>query len=288
MKRIEIQHTTRYNFDSPVKLGPHTLLVRPRQGHDLRIVSSTLNISPTAVLTWRRDLYDNMRGIAAFGEATINELAIESCVEVELYETMPLNFVVEDHALYFPFNYLPEAKSALLHYLTPNYADDPLLEDWLTPYRQLPRDTETFAVLDKLNHQIHTDLGYQVREEAGVLTPTQLLAAGKGSCRDMAALFLETCRRLGIAARFVSGYVHGPATEVGGASTHAWAEVYLPGAGWKGFDPTNCSVVGPDHIPTAVHSHPESIPPISGSFTGPEGVKTTLSVDVQINQLAEA
>ena len=103
----------------------------------------------------------------------------------------------------------------------------------------------------------------------------------------MAALFLESCRRLGMAARFVSGYVHGPATEVGGASTHAWIEVYLPGAGWKGFDPTNVAVVGPDHVPVAVHCNPEAVPPVAGTFIGPVGVAATLTVDVQINRLSE-
>jgi len=287
MKRIEIHHTTRYDFGTPVRLEPHTLLLRPRQGHDLRIASSALNISPVAVLTWRRDLYDNMRGVASFGDATTTELVIESRVEVELYETMPLNFVVEDHALYFPFSYQPEAQAALTHYLTPNYGGDPLLDAWMAPYRQLPKDTETFSVLDRLNHQIQADFQYEVREEAGVLPPAEFLSRRKGSCRDMATLFMESCRRLGIAARFVSGYVHGPATEAGGASTHAWAEVYLPGAGWKGFDPTHASVVGPDHIPTAVHSHPEAIPPVAGSFTGPPNLKPAMNVDVQINQLPD-
>jgi transglutaminase-like putative cysteine protease len=119
-----------------------------------------------------------------------------------------------------------------------------------------------------------------------VLTPAETLRLGRGSCRDFAALFLESCRRLGIAARFVSGYVHGPAAEAGGASTHAWAEVYLPGAGWKGFDPTNLAVVGPDHIPVAVHRKPESVPPIAGSFTGPKGLAPTMTVDVKISQLS--
>ena len=102
----------------------------------------------------------------------------------------------------------------------------------------------------------------------------------------MAALLLECCRRLGVAARFVGGYIHGPATEAGGAATHAWVEIYLPGAGWKGFDPSNATVVGPDHIPVAVHRDPEAIPPVAGSFTGPKGVSSVLTVDVQINQLA--
>ena len=125
----------------------------------------------------------------------------------------------------------------------------------------------------------------EVREEAGTLPPAETLRLGKGSCRDMATLFLESCRWLGVAARFVSGYVHDSAAEAGGAASHAWAEVYLPGAGWKGFDPTSAAVVGPDHIPVAVHHNPEAIPPVAGTFTGPQGVSPTLTVDVQVNQL---
>jgi transglutaminase-like putative cysteine protease len=208
-------------------------------------------------------------------------------VQVELYDTMPLDFVVEDHAVHFPFRYRREEHTALTPFLKPIYPDDPQLDDWLQPFRTSP-DTETFEILDHMNRRIHEDFAYEVREEEGVLPPAETLRLGRGSCRDLAALFLEACRRLGIAARFVSGYVHGPTTETGGAATHAWAEVYLPGAGWKGFDPTNLAVVGPDHIPVAVHRHPEAIPPVAGTFTGPEDLAPVLTVDVQIQQLGDS
>jgi transglutaminase-like putative cysteine protease len=287
MKRIAIRHTTRYRFGSPVKLGPHTLRLRPREGHDLHIATSALDIVPKAVLIWRRDLYDNVLGVAAFGNESVTELSVESRLEVELYETMPLNFVVEDHALRFPFSYSLEEQTALRPYLEPIYCDHPLLTDWLMDYRQVPMGTETFAILDRMNRRIHAELGYEVRNESGVLAPAETLRRGRGSCRDMASLFLEACRRLGVAARFVSGYVHGPATEAGGAASHAWAEVYLPGAGWKGFDPTSAAVVGPDHIPVAVHRRPGAVPPVAGSFRGPGGLLPTLSVDVQICQIPD-
>ena len=287
MKRIEIRHITRYSFGSGVRLGAHTLLLRPREGHDVRIASSTLNIVPAAMLTWRRDLYDNVMGVATFGEQPVVELSIESRLEVELYDTMPLDFLVEDHALHFPFTYGLHEQTALRPYLEPVYNDHQQLTVWLASYRQAPRGSETFAILDRMNRQIHAELAYEVREEAGVLPPAETLRRGKGSCRDTAALLLESCRRLGIAARFVSGYVHGPATEAGGAASHAWAEVYLPGAGWKGFDPSSGSIVGPDHIPVAVHHHPEAVPPVAGTFTGPQGLSPALAVDVQITQLPE-
>lgn len=286
MKRLEICHTTRYGFGFPVQLGPHALLLRPREGHDLHIATSALTIAPNASLIWRRDCYDNVQGIATFDGESVTDLSIMSRLEVELYEFAPLNFLVEEHALHYPFSYTLEEQIALGPFLDPVYHDGQRLEGWLAPYRQVPPDTETFAILDGMNRRIHEELGYEVREEAGVMAPSDTLYRGRGSCRDMAALLMDSCRRLGIAARFVSGYVHGPATEAGGASTHAWAEVYLPGAGWKGFDPTNGAVVGPDHIPIAVHHHPEAVPPVAGVYTGPDGVGSTLSVDVQINLLA--
>lgn len=283
MKLIEIHHTTDYAFGAPVVLGAHWLRLRPREGHDLRIASSVLDTDPAAALTWRRDLYDNVVAVAEFGGAPCLRLHIESRLRVELYDAAPLAFVVEEHALHFPFEYQQEERIALAPYLAPLYPDHERLERWLDAYRKVSPGTETFGVLDAMNHRIHEAFGYEVRAEEGVLTPAALLDRGKGSCRDLAALFLEACRRLGIAARFVSGYVHGPATEAGGASTHAWAEVYLPGAGWKGFDPTNLAVVGPDHIPVAVHRQPEALPPVAGTFAGPEGVASTLSVAVKIS-----
>ena len=286
MKRVAISHTTHYGFAAPVRLGQHRLFLRPREGHDLRIAGSTLVILPEAVTAWRRDFYDNVLAVASFADDAVDSLAIESNVEVELYDTMPLDFIVEDHALRYPFRYGADERNALAPYLAPVYSDDRRFADWLESVRTFGKARETFEVLAWINQRIHNDIEYRVREEEGVLPPGESLRLAVGSCRDMAALFLETCRRLGIAARFVSGYVHGPATEAGGASTHAWAEVYLPGAGWKGFDPTNDAVVGPDHVPVAVHCNPEAIPPVSGSFIGPKEVSVEMSVEVKINQMA--
>lgn len=285
MKRIEIQHSTRYNFASPVSLGNHTLLLRPREGHDLRIASSSLNVFPQASVTWRRDFYDNVLAVAAFSSNAVLELVVESRVEAELYDTMPLDFIVEEHAVRFPFEYEGEERIALRPYLEFVYGSDSRFADWLAPFRHPPTGTETFGILDLLNQQIHAGFRYEVREEEGVLPPGDLLQLGKGSCRDLSAFFLEACRHLGIAARFVSGYIHGPATEAGGAASHAWVEVYLPGAGWKGFDPTVAAIVGPDHIPVAVHRHPEAIPPVAGTFTGPENLLPQLTVNVTIRQV---
>jgi transglutaminase-like putative cysteine protease len=191
MKLIEIRHSTRYDFGAPVQLGPHELRTRPREGHDLRIVSSALTIVPDAIVTWRRDLYENVLGIVVFGRQPATQLEIESEVKVELYDTMPLDFVVEDHALRFPFEYRSEERIALDPYLKPAYPDDKRIARWLDPYRTEQKGSETFGVLDSMNRRTHEGLDYQVRELEGVLTPAETLRLGRGSCRDFAALFLE-------------------------------------------------------------------------------------------------
>jgi transglutaminase-like putative cysteine protease len=192
---------------------------------------------------------------------------------------------VENHALHFPLTYKPEEQIALRPCLEPVYTDHPKLTTWLAGYRQALGDPEIFTILDRMNRQIHAELRYESREEPGALPPAETLRGDTCSCRDMAALLLESYRRLGVAARFVSGYIHGPTTEAGGAASHAWVEAYLPGAGWKGFDPTNACVVGSDHIPVAVNHHPEAVPPGSGSFVGLPSLAPTLAVDVRISQL---
>ncbi|EQD77016.1 transglutaminase domain protein [mine drainage metagenome] len=145
---------------------------------------------------------------------------------------------------------------------------------------------QTFGLLVKLNQAINSQFHYQMREEAGVQSPAQTLAQRSGSCRDYATLFIEACRCLGFASRFVSGYLHAPATEAGFATTHAWVEIYLPGTGWKGFDPTSGEVTGNRHIAVAVARDPETVPPVSGSFIGSGTRMPRMQVNVQVSLLA--
>jgi hypothetical protein len=168
MKRIEIRHVTRYGFPSPVSLGPHVLLLRPREGHDLRIVSSVLDITPEAAVIWRRDLYDNVLGVATFEGEAAAALEIESRLAVEVYDIMPLDFLVEEYALYFPFAYRPDEDIGLGPYLKPVHPDHAGISQWLEPYRLSPNGTETFSVLDRMNSDIHSRFAYEVREEEGV------------------------------------------------------------------------------------------------------------------------
>ncbi|MCB1646980.1 MAG: transglutaminase family protein, partial [Pseudomonadales bacterium] len=274
MKRLNVFHETTYTFDQPVELGQHRLLIRPREGHDIRIESSSLNIQPLAVVKWHRDEFDNSVAIASF-EGSTRQLSIVSQVTVQHYDEWPLDFLVEDHAVTYPFAYNHDEQQALIPYLQFRPETETTLFDQWTEQFTCTGDTETYSLLSQISQAIGSELNYCVREEPGVQTAHTTLSNQSGSCRDFAWLFMHTARKLGLAARFVSGYLHDPAAEMADGATHAWAEVYLPGAGWKGFDPTSARVTGAEHIATAVSVNPESIPPVSGKFTGPLDVNST-------------
>ncbi len=283
MRRYKILHRTYYNFPEVVQLQPHTLLLRPREGHELRIESSNLDISPKATLRWRRDVEDNSVAVASFSEPT-NQLKIESEVIIQHYNEAPLDFLVADYARDYPFAYQAEDRFVLAPYLA--IATQPAvdtLKPWLAGVWQAGEKIETYSLLQRLNKTINQSLTYQLREEPGVQAPEQTLALGSGSCRDSAYLFMEAARRLGLAARFVSGYLHTPPSATDFGSTHAWAEVLLPGAGWKGFDPTIGEMVGADHIPIAVARSPQSVPPVAGAYVGAPGA--SLDVGVWVTEL---
>lgn len=269
MQRLRIEHTTEYTFDTSVMLEPHRLMLRPRGGHNLRITSSVLQITPTARLSWQRDALDNSVAIATFSSPTLS-LRIASSVLIEHYEDTPLDFTVDAHAVQYPFEYLALEARVLAPFRTPSWpGDSPAVESWLTGLGlRGAGPIETFVLLDQMNRAVHRDFRYQAREEAGVQSPARTLALGSGSCRDFAALVVEGCRTLGLASRFVSGYLHVPDSSPLDGATHAWCEAYLPGPGWKGFDPTTGEVTGTSHIPVAVAYHPEDVPPIAGSFVG--------------------
>jgi transglutaminase-like putative cysteine protease len=286
MRRINIGHVTEYLFPAPVSLLPHRLLLRPRENHNVRIESSRLDISPAHSLQWKRDVLDNSVAVASFSSAgPANRLSIASTIVIQHDEDNPFDFLLEGYAVNHPFQYAEEDEPDLTPYRQAIYpADQTEVRRWLDSLGLLA-PMETFALLDRMNRAITGQFGYRTREEPGVQPPTQTLGNGSGSCRDFAALFMDACRHLGLASRFVSGYLYTSDTEAGNASTHAWAEVYLPGAGWKGFDPTSGEVVGNRHIAVAVARHPESVPPVAGSFLGPPGLHPELRVSVRVSTL---
>lgn len=285
MRHLQIKHLTTYHYSEPVTLLPHKLLLRPREGHDIRIESIELVITPGYQLQWQRDVYDNAVAQATFIESG-RYLSISSLVLLQHYDDHPLNFLVTDYAVKYPFQYDATEYIDLCAYLTPIFAcDQAVVSSWLRQFWYVGQRVETYMLLDWINKAIATGFTYQQREEPGVQTPAVTLAKRAGSCRDFATLFIESCHHLGLAARFVSGYLYSPKLPLYLGSTHAWAEVYLPGAGWKGFDPTSGQVVGNDHIAVAVSRHPELVPPVSGSFQAKTSQTPVMNVVVEVKEI---
>jgi transglutaminase-like putative cysteine protease len=282
MQRYKIIHRTYYNYSSEVTLGTHALLLRPREDHELRIESFILKSTPEVKIFWSRDAEDNSVAIANFNQKT-RQLLVESEVIIQQYNEFPLDFIVSDYAVEYPFVYKATDQTLLSPYMIlPEESTRVILNNWVCNVYKSGESVQTYTLLQKLASYIYTTLTYGVREEPGVQSVKETLSLGSGSCRDFAHLFMEAVKCLGLASRFVSGYLYAPlmVNEVG--STHAWAEVYIPGAGWKGFDPTIGDIVGSDHIPVAVARLAESVPPISGSFTG--DAKSSLDVGVWVSQ----
>lgn len=282
MQRYKIVHRTYYNYSGDVVLGPHRLLLRPREDHELRIESFDLKITPEATLLWHRDVENNSVALASFDNPA-NQLVVESEVVIQQYNESPLDFLVSTYAIDYPFDYQDEDIILLSPYITfPSDETIDTIHAWIGNFWKRGEAIQTYSLLQRIAEYIHQTLTYCVREEPGVQPATLTLSCGTGSCRDFALLFMEAVRSLGLACRFVSGYLHAPllSDEIG--STHAWAEVYLPGAGWKGFDPTIGKIAGTDHIAVAVARLPHSIPPIAGSYVGlPE---STLTVGVWVSR----
>lgn len=283
MRRMQIDHTTEYRFEAAVTLLPHRLFLRPRESHNVRITSSRLTILPAHVLRWQRDALDNSVAIATFTEPT-NRLRIESQVLVEHYDDHPLDFLFEERARYHPFQYDHDEQANLAAFRSLVWPrDQAAVAQWVDAMG-LTSGSETFTLLDRLNRRICADLRYQARDEPGVQSPAFTLAHKRGSCRDFAALFMDACRQLGFAARFVSGYHTSYENEQGAGSTHAWAEVYLPGPGWKAFDPSAGLLAGSQHIAVAVARHPETVAPVSGSYLGPASPQPSMHVSVRVTE----
>jgi transglutaminase-like putative cysteine protease len=286
LRRYRILHRTYYNFSSEVWLGPHELRLRPRENHELRIESAILEISPTASLRWHRDAEDNAVAVATFSAST-RQLSIISDLIVQQYNEAPIEHDVDDDAARPASAYSPRDRAVLAPYvdcLAPVPGSS--FAQWLERAHTLGPPGNAAAVLLGLCRLIHTTLSYRIREEPGTQSAEDTLRRGSGSCRDFARLLMESARQLGFAARFVSGYLHAPPAADNYGATHAWAEAYLPGAGWKGFDPTLGLAVGADHFPVAVAREPEAVPPISGSITGQ--AESTLHVGVWVTPCAEA
>jgi len=286
MQRYKIIHHTWYNFTADVMPGPHTLRLRPREDHELHIESTSLDITPEASLQWHRDVEGNSVATASFATSA-SQLAIKYEVILSQYNENPLDFLVSDYAVNYPFSYQPYDRILLAPYME---VSDPqtrvLVGKWIARVWNSGQAIQTYTLVHRLSTHIHQTLRYQLREEPGVQTPGQTLSYGTGSCRDFALLLIEAARCLGLAARFVSGYLHSPTLSDTPGATHAWAEVYLPGAGWKGFDPTTGGIIGSEHFAVAVARLADSVPPVAGSFMGPPHARSSLDVGVWVTKIS--
>jgi len=283
MKRICIKHKTEYHYKEPVSFGVHRAMIRPLEGHDVHIDTLQLKIEPEADVRWVRDVYGNSIAIITFAKAA-KTLRVASDVTVDLYHDDSLSCLIDPESRSYPFQYASNEQMELLLYRVPSYPHDgPALKNWLRDLYVPGQLIDTAELLTKLNTKIFQTLKYENREEAGVRLPCQTLALGSGSCRDFAVLMMEAARHWGFGARFVTGYIQMAEGQHG--ATHAWTEIYLPGAGWRGFDPTNNKPAGTEHVPVAVSSEQEKAMPLSGTWAGPSDAFDRMEVSVQVVSL---
>jgi transglutaminase-like putative cysteine protease len=284
--KLRIVHETHYFYHDPVQLGQHRLVLRPREGHDLKVESMRLDISPAFELVWNRDIFGNSIAIVDFKERAA-ELKIVSDVLVTRSEHLLRKSWKPPREATRPPVYDPLDRLVASAYQQAIYPDDSAaVQTWLKelPF-ELPRGSH--AAVTELNRHIHHAFPSKRREERGVLTPAQTIERGSGSCRDLATLLLEAARALGIAARFASGYLDCEASELGVASTHAWTETYLPGEGWCGFDPSLGEETDEKHVVTGVSNHPRGVMPVSGYYQGTAAQFAELKVAVRFEKTSE-
>ena len=282
MITLTIRHTTTYRYRLPVWLGAHRLMLRPRESRELRLVSSEVTTTPSASLSWAHDVFGNAVATASFQGMT-DRLSIESVAVLELSASAWPVFDITAAASSYPFRYSDDEWSDLGSLAVPLHADPAgRLAAWARGFvRSSP--TDTLSMLKDLHNGVPEWIRYQSREEEGTQTPLQTLQRGWGSCRDLAVLFVEAARSLGLGARIISGYFYNPERQSSsGASTHAWAEIYLPGAGWITFDPTNRGVGGSNLIPVAVARGIAQAMPVTGSFVGMTDAFQGMSVEVDV------
>ncbi len=287
MQILAVRHVTVYRYSQPVTLGEHRMMFRPRESHDLRLLSTRLDITPKPTsLRWLHDVFDNSLAIALFNEPAA-DLRFDSTVTLEHVETLLPDYSLEPYARSYPFRYaddeLPDlARGLALHYPSSDVAV------WVQRFLNPDGTAETIGLLRSMTLAIKNGFRYERRDEKGIQSPSETLQLRSGSCRDFALLMMEAVRCLGLAARFVSGYIFVPNEDTrglaGGGSTHAWMQVYLPGAGWVDFDPTNNIVGNRSLIRVAVAWDPKQVLPLWGTFVGAASSFLGMTVGVSVTE----
>ncbi len=284
MTIFNIIHRTTYRYDRPVGLGPHRLMLRPRDGRELRVASSDLTIAPEADVAWSDDVFGNAVATATFdGASDTLAVACESRVE-RLAAAWPV-FPIAASAISYPFRYADDEYCDLGALAAAQPDPGGRLRDWTRAFvRSDP--TDTLSLLKDLSAGISAWVRYEVREDGPAQSPLATLDRGQGSCRDYATLLVEAVRILGLGARVVSGYLCSVDDDLvgsgGSGSTHAWAEVFVPGAGWITFDPTNRSVGGASLIAVGVARDLAQLMPVSGHYIASNPVSQIMDVEVSV------
>jgi transglutaminase-like putative cysteine protease len=284
---LNVRHTTVYRYSRAVRLGDHRLMLRPRDSHDLRLIQTSLKFSPPASVRWIHDVFGNSVAIASFAEPAA-ELRIESNLSLETFVVERPAFRITPDAVSYPFIYSADDRIDLGRLLERHYPDPAdRLGAWARGFVR-GNPTDTSALLADLNNGVKAWISYQSRDAEGTQTPIETLDRGWGSCRDLAVLLIEAARSLGFGARVVTGYLYNPSTDgqsgaaIGAGSTHAWADIYVPGSGWIAYDPTNGTINGANLIRVAVTRDISQAVPIAGSFVGTPDTYLGMTVDVAV------
>jgi transglutaminase-like putative cysteine protease len=285
MSFLTVHHSTVYRYREPVGLGEHRMMFRPRESHDLRLIRTDLRITPQpAQLRWLHDPFDNSVAVATF-EGTTSELRFESTVTLEHFENSMPEYPLEEYARTYPFRYSDEDFPTLSNALA-NYYPGASVSTWALQFLDPADTTDTMKILGAMTCGIRKDFTYTPRIEKGVQPPEETLRTRKGSCRDFAVLMMEATRSLGVAARFVSGYIFVPnGSGHAGGATHAWMQAYLPGAGWIDFDPTNSIIGNRNLIRVAVAWTPEQVLPLWGTYEGSPAAFLGMDVTVNVTEM---
>ncbi len=286
MTSLETVHTTIYRYRHEVFLGPHRLMLRPRESRDLRLISHVVSTTPAATLTWAHDIAGNAVATATF-DSPSDHLVIESRARIELTAPIWPVFSIAASAITYPFLYSSDDWTDLGALATPQYDDgEGRFSRWVEGFVS-SRPTDTLSLLKDISNGVSTQISYQSREIEGTQSPLETLTRGWGSCRDFAVLLAEAARTLGFGARIVSGYLFDPENDrvgsAGSGSTHAWTEIYVPGAGWITFDPTNRSVGSKNLIPVAMAREVRQAVPVAGSFAGQGDSLIEMIVEVTVS-----
>jgi transglutaminase-like putative cysteine protease len=281
MTRLSIRHETKYTYEQSVAFGPWRLMMRPSDSHALRVVEARLELSPPGNTQWAYDAYGN--SVCVFqpqGES--NVLSVVNHLVIDRFPNPLAPPPRDDPASTLPILYDAADRVVLAPFMTPATDDhDVALEDWLRRY-MLAGDTLALDLLKRMTSEIKQNFSYGARDNEGTQSPAETVRLGTGTCRDFAWLMIEGVRRLGFAARFVTGYIFSP-NNVGGGATHAWCEVFLPHLGWLEFDPTNGLAESHDLIRVGATRTPQEASPMNGVVMSQ--ATSTMDVKVDVRQV---